>query len=202
LPIIFLFFFPFLLFLLSYLIIVKYIKKIICWWYKIWVDKIINIGIRNALISPEQEDQQFKCPNCRSPLLPDDLLPDKATREAVDNHLRDWARRRNEQIVPEGNVEDEAGINNNNNNVVVEESTIEMSITSEIPIEKEQQRSTSSDFVVNEQQLSTIKIEDKDKEFNESLDIQADIAEDDSSQTTTTTTQLSKVKTEPVRFIL
>ncbi|CAG8591542.1 15577_t:CDS:10 [Funneliformis caledonium] len=57
--------------------------------------------IRNALISTEQEDQQFKCPNCQTQLSPDGLLPDKATREAVNNHLRDWARRRNEQIVPE-----------------------------------------------------------------------------------------------------
>ncbi|GBC04691.1 hypothetical protein RclHR1_05810003 [Rhizophagus clarus] len=155
--------------------------------------------IRTALINPEQEDQQFKCPNCRSPLLPDDLLPDKATREAVDNHLRDWARRRNEQqIVPEGNSEDDAVDNNiinnnsnsNNNNNVVEESTMEMSVSAD-SIEKEQQ---STDFVINEQPLPAVKVEDKDKEFD-SVDTQIDIAEDGAQQTTATA-QPPKAKTE------
>ncbi len=107
-------------------------------------------------MNTEQEDQQFKCPNCQSQLLPDDLLPDKATREAVDNHLRDWARRRNEQIVPEGNGEDEV-VNNNNNNVVVEENTIEMSISAETLVEKEQ-LPTTTDFVVDEQQVQPPKV--------------------------------------------
>jgi hypothetical protein len=125
----------------------------------------------------------------------------------VDNHLRDWARRRNEQIVPEGNGEDDAADNNNNsnnnssssnnNNNVVEESTIEMPISAD-SIEKEQR---STDLVINEQPSPPVKVEDKDKEF-ESADIQVDIAEDGAQQTTATATtaQPPKVKAEPVRL--
>lgn len=127
----------------------------------------------------------------------------------MDNHLRDWARRRNEQIVPEGNGEDDAADNNNNNNNnnnsnnnddnVLEESTIEMPISTD-SIEKEQR---STDLVINEQPLPAVKVEDKDKEF-ESADLQEDITEDGAQQTTATatSTQPPKVKAEPVRLYL
>ncbi|CAI2187249.1 17936_t:CDS:10, partial [Funneliformis geosporum] len=105
-------------------------------------------------IITEQEDQQFKCPNCQSQLSPDGLLPDKATREAVNNHLRDWARRRNEQIVPEGNSEEEVDNNNNNdlnmNNVVVEEDTIEVSTLAETLVVEKDQTPPTTDLIDHE----------------------------------------------------
>ncbi|CAG8434192.1 8474_t:CDS:10 [Funneliformis mosseae] len=109
--------------------------------------------IRNALISTEQEDQQFKCPNCQTQLSPDGLLPDKATREAVNNHLRDWARRRNEQIVPEGNSEEEV-VNNNDidmDNVVVDEDTIEASTSSDTLVMEKDQQPITTDLIDHEQ---------------------------------------------------
>ncbi|CAG8475346.1 8395_t:CDS:10 [Paraglomus brasilianum] len=51
--------------------------------------------IRNALITPQQE-YHFKCPSCGAHLVPDNLLPDKRSRAAVEEHLREWARRLNE----------------------------------------------------------------------------------------------------------
>ncbi|KAG9293000.1 hypothetical protein G9A89_016362 [Geosiphon pyriformis] len=63
--------------------------------------------IRHALINPEQGLQHFKCPNCGNQLVPDELMPDKRSREAVEDHLRDWARRRN-QIPPTPGLKDEA----------------------------------------------------------------------------------------------
>ena len=68
---------------------------------------ITIIGIRNALITPQQE-YHFKCPNCGAHLVPDNLLPDKQSRAAVEEHLREWARSRNEMAIAKNAIDLEA----------------------------------------------------------------------------------------------
>ncbi|CAG8669241.1 21636_t:CDS:2, partial [Racocetra persica] len=106
--------------------------------------------IRPALINPEQDDQQFKCPTCQSHLVPDELVPNKAAREAVDGHLRDWARRRNEPTVPEVNEDDEGNnlemledplVANNNVDLSVEKDTTDS--LNELVKTEEKEKSTS-----------------------------------------------------------
>ncbi|CAG8773401.1 11134_t:CDS:1, partial [Dentiscutata heterogama] len=107
--------------------------------------------IRHALINPEQDDQQFKCPNCQSHLVPDELVPNKAAREAVDGHLRDWARRRNEPTAPETHEEDERNtmemledplVVNNNVDLSVEKDTTES--LNELMIKTEEKEKSTS----------------------------------------------------------
>ncbi|CAG8560673.1 13376_t:CDS:10 [Dentiscutata erythropus] len=107
--------------------------------------------IRHALINPEQDDQQFKCPNCQSHLVPDELVPNKAARETVDGHLRDWARRRNEPTAPENHEEDESNtmemledplVVNNNVDLSVEKDTTES--LNELMIKTEEKEKSTS----------------------------------------------------------
>ncbi|CAG8443280.1 8250_t:CDS:10, partial [Scutellospora calospora] len=133
--------------------------------------------IRHALINPEQDDQQFKCPNCQSQLVPDELLPNKTAREAVDGHLRDWARRRNEPTVPEINEEDEG----NNMEVMLENSLI---VNNNVDLLIEKDTTDSINDLI-------IKTEEKEKSVSGLSETVLDNVENSSQSP-----QISKVKVE------
>lgn len=86
-------------------------------------------------------------------LVPDGLVPDKQAREAVDNHLREWARRRNEPATPE-TKEDEGSnrvfvdgttvANNSIDNPTAKETTTDSS-NIEIPSKQEEKDNKSHD---------------------------------------------------------
>jgi len=84
-------------------------------------------------------------------LVPDELVPNKAAREAVDGHLRDWARRRNEPVAPETHEEDEGNaiemledplVVNNNVDLSVEKDTTES--LNELMIKTEEKEKSTS----------------------------------------------------------
>ncbi|KNC98149.1 cleavage polyadenylation factor subunit MPE1 [Spizellomyces punctatus DAOM BR117] len=50
--------------------------------------------IRAHLLDNEDPEQRLKCPNCGSDQSPDNLVPNKSLRQAVEHHIRDFAAKK------------------------------------------------------------------------------------------------------------
>ncbi|KAJ3162204.1 hypothetical protein HDU88_007127 [Geranomyces variabilis] len=56
--------------------------------------------IRTHLLDNEDPDQRLKCPNCGTDQSPDNLVANKALRQAVDQHIRDFISSKSKNTNP------------------------------------------------------------------------------------------------------